>query len=235
MVQFRLLNFRSLKSSFQMIFVSYFSTVGLVLWTVFLATAYVCYLVRHSNQRSNFNRRLENISVCCVMGSGGHTMEMIEMLKTMGPNYNRRCYIIADTDHISKDKVIEFESLRGNGSYEICFIPRSREVGQSFLTAIPTTLYSFIFALQTVWNIRPDLVITNGPGSCIPVVFAAAFFDMIRLRDTVIIYEESICRVESLSLSGSIIYFLGLADGVIVQWKQLKEKYPRSFLISDLQ
>uniref|UniRef100_A0A158P785 UDP-N-acetylglucosamine transferase subunit ALG14 n=1 Tax=Angiostrongylus cantonensis TaxID=6313 RepID=A0A158P785_ANGCA len=175
-----------------MIFVSYFSTVGLVLWTVFLATAYVCYLVRHSNQRSNFNRRLENISVCCVMGSGGHTMEMIELLKTMGPNYNRRCYIIADTDHISKDK-------------------------------------------EGIKHSTPDLVITNGPGSCIPVVFAAAFFDMIRLRDTVIIYEESICRVESLSLSGSIIYFLGLADGVIVQWKQLKEKYPRSFLISDLQ
>ncbi|VDM59665.1 unnamed protein product [Angiostrongylus costaricensis] len=206
-MQFRVLNFHSLKNGFQMVFVLFFSTVGLVLWTVFLATAYLCYLVRHSNQRSNFNRRLENISVCCVMGSGGHTMEMIELLKTMGPDYNRRCYIIADTDRISKDKVIEFESLRGSGSYEICFIPRSREVGQGFLTAIPKTLYSFIFALKTVWKTRPDLVITNGPGSCIPVVFAAAFFDMIRLRDIVIIYEESICRVESLSLSGWSYFF----------------------------
>lgn len=51
-------------------------------------------------------------------------------------------------------------------------------------------------------SFRPDLLLVNGPGSCIPVVFAAALFDMIRLRDTIIIYEESICRVESLSLSG---------------------------------
>ncbi|KHJ75276.1 hypothetical protein OESDEN_25108 [Oesophagostomum dentatum] len=57
---------------------------------------------------------------------------------------------------------------------------------------------------------------------------------MVRLRDTIIIYEESICRVERLSLSGSILYFLGLADDIVVQWKQLKEKYPRTTLISEL-
>ncbi|KJH50336.1 oligosaccharide biosynthesis protein Alg14 like protein [Dictyocaulus viviparus] len=234
-------------------------------------------------------------------------------------------------------QVVEFESRRESGRYDIYFIPRSREVGQSFLMALPMTIYSFLFSIIIVWKTRPDLLLVNGPGSCIPVVFAAALFDMIRLRDTIIIYEESICRVESLSLSGmlgffitslkgnsgikfimffsttffykveiilknrstllfhkdsfifylqgcrpdlllvngpgscipvvfaaalfdmirlrdtiiiyeesicrveslslsgSIIYFLGLADGVIVQWKQLKEKYPRSLFINDLQ
>uniref|UniRef100_A0A183G6D6 UDP-N-acetylglucosamine transferase subunit ALG14 n=1 Tax=Heligmosomoides polygyrus TaxID=6339 RepID=A0A183G6D6_HELPZ len=132
-------------------------------------------------------------------------------------------------------QVTEFEDRRNKADYEICVIPRSREVGQSFVTAVPTTLYSFIFAIATVWKAKPDLLLVNGPGSCIPVVFAAALFDMIRLRDTIIIYEESICRVESLSLSASILYFLGLADDIIVQWKQLKEKYPRTTLISDLK
>nr|CDJ80963.1 Oligosaccharide biosynthesis protein Alg14 like domain containing protein [Haemonchus contortus] len=169
------------------------------------------------------------------MGSGGHTTEMLELLKHLGSQYTPRCYVVADTDHMSEDKVLNFEKTRDSGAFQICRIPRSREVGQSFLTAVPTTLYSIIYALQIVWKAKPDLLLVNGPGSCIPVVFAAALFDMIRLRDTIIIYEESICRVESLSLSGSILYFLGLADDIIVQWKQLKEKYPRTTLISDLK
>ncbi|VDM69622.1 unnamed protein product, partial [Strongylus vulgaris] len=132
-------------------------------------------------------------------------------------------------------QVLEFEKSRNNHVFQVCTIPRSREVGQSFLTAVPTTLYAFAFALHLIWKARPDLLLVNGPGSCIPVVFAAALLDMVRLRDTVIIYEESLCRVESLSLSGSILYFLGLADDIVVQWEQLKEKYPRTTLISDLK
>ncbi|KAK6758768.1 hypothetical protein RB195_016161 [Necator americanus] len=221
-----------------MIYVFFFTIVSLILWGVFLTTGYLCYLVRHSNHgqtKYKVNPRTEPVSLCCVMGSGGHTMEMLELLKNLGKQYTPRWYIIADTDHISADKVKEFESSREDGAFNICTIPRSREVGQSFITAVPTTLYSFLFALRIVWNASPDLLLVNGPGSCIPVVFAAALFDMVRLRDTVIIYEESLCRVETLSLSGSILYFLGLADDIIVQWKQLKEKYPRTTLISDLQ
>ncbi|VDO36048.1 unnamed protein product [Heligmosomoides polygyrus] len=41
------------------------------------------------------------------MGSGGHTMEMLELLKNLDNRYSPRCYIVADTDHMSKDKVRE--------------------------------------------------------------------------------------------------------------------------------
>ncbi|WKY12405.1 hypothetical protein Q1695_003746 [Nippostrongylus brasiliensis] len=219
-----------------MVFVFFFCIVSLILFGVFLTTGYLSYLVRHSNHgRKKIGVRSKTVSLCCVMGSGGHTMEMLELIEKLGEKYAPRCYIIADTDSMSEEKVIELENRRNSGSFELCRIPRSREVGQSFVTAIPTTLYSFLFAVKVVWNASPDLLLVNGPGSCIPVVFAAALFDMVRLRDTIIIYEESICRVESLSLSGSILYFAGLADDIIVQWKQLKEKYPRTTLISDLK
>ncbi|KAK6048753.1 oligosaccharide biosynthesis protein Alg14 like protein [Cooperia oncophora] len=219
-----------------MIYVFFFSIVSLILWGVFLTTGYFCYLVRHSNHgKKKTSPRSKTVSLCCVMGSGGHTTEMLELLKNLGSQYNPRCYVVADTDQMSEDKIFDSEKQRDSGAFQVCRIPRSREVGQSFLTAVPTTLYSFIHALRIVWKASPDLLLVNGPGSCIPVVFAAAFFDMIRLRDTVIIYEESLCRVESLSLSGSILYFTGLADDIVVQWKQLKEKYPRTTLISDLK
>ena len=46
------------------------------------------------------------------------------------------------------------------------------------------------------------------------------------------VYVESICRVESLSLSGLIMYYF--ADHLLVQWPQLKDKYPKSIYLGEL-
>ena len=37
-------------------------------------------------------------------------------------------------------------------------IPRSREVGQSYLTSVWTTLVALFAAISIVWSHRPDLV-----------------------------------------------------------------------------
>ena len=61
------------------------------------------------------------------------------------------------------------------------------------------------------------------------------FFSTIQvffLLDTKVLFVESICRVKSLSLSGMILYYL--ADSVLVQWKELKEKYPRVDFVGTL-
>lgn len=47
-----------------------------------------------------------------------------------------------------------------------------------------------------------------------------------------VIYIESICRVETLSLSAKILYYF--ADQILVQWKQLEIKYPRTLYIGKL-
>ncbi|CAI5449616.1 unnamed protein product [Caenorhabditis angaria] len=114
-------------------------------------------------------------------------------------------------------------------------IPRSREVGQSYISSIFSTIYATYFAFEVVYRNRPDLVVLNGPGTCIPIAFAAAFFDLIRVSDTTIIYEESICRVNKLSMSAAILYYSGLIDDVLVQWPGLKAKYPRCTFIGDLK
>ena len=46
--------------------------------------------------------------------------------------------------------------------------------------------------------------------------------------DCRIVYVESIARVSSLSLSGSILYRGRVADGFFVQWPGLAAKYPRA-------
>uniref|UniRef100_A0A1I7T2A7 UDP-N-acetylglucosamine transferase subunit ALG14 n=1 Tax=Caenorhabditis tropicalis TaxID=1561998 RepID=A0A1I7T2A7_9PELO len=159
---------------------------------------------------------------------------MLELIKHFGDEFNERTYIIADTDTISEDKAIAHEKSRNNERFSIERIPRAREVGQSYLTSIVSTFHATVFALKLINRTRPDLVLLNGPGTCIPIALAAAFFDMIRVIDTVIIYEESICRVKRLSLSGAILYYIGMTDCLIVQWPGLKRRYPRSTYIHDL-
>lgn len=160
---------------------------------------------------------------------------MLDLVKHFGGEFNERIYIIADTDAISEDKAIAHEKARQNENFSVERIPRSREVGQSYFSSIGSTLNATWFAVKLVYRVRPDLVLLNGPGTCIPVALAAAFFDMIRFIDTVIIYEESICRVKKLSLSGGILYYLGMVDCLIVQWPGLKRKYPRVTYIHDLE
>ncbi|XP_030063145.1 UDP-N-acetylglucosamine transferase subunit ALG14 isoform X2 [Microcaecilia unicolor] len=69
-------------------------------------------------------------------------------------------------------------------------------------------------------------VLCNGPGTCVPVCASAVLLGILGIKKVIIIYVESICRVENLSLSGRILYHF--SDYFIVQWPVLKEKYPKS-------
>lgn len=42
-----------------------------------------------------------------------------------------------------------------------------------------------------------------------------------------IVFFESICRVKTLSLSGKILYYMNIADLIMVQWQELKMIYPK--------
>jgi len=43
-----------------------------------------------------------------------------------------------------------------------------------------------------------------------------------------VVFIESGCRVERLSLSGLILYHLRLCDSFLVQWEALRARYPRA-------
>ncbi|XP_075038425.1 UDP-N-acetylglucosamine transferase subunit ALG14 isoform X3 [Mixophyes fleayi] len=73
------------------------------------------------------------------------------------------------------------------------------------------------------------LILCNGPGTCIPVCFSALLLQILGINKIIIVYVESICRVESLSLSGKLLYYF--VDYFIVQWPLLKDKYPNSIYL----
>jgi beta-1,4-N-acetylglucosaminyltransferase len=112
-------------------------------------------------------------------------------------------------------------------------IARAREVGQPALAAVWGTLRGFLHALSVVHKEQPGLLLVNGPGTCIPVCAAAVLLRGLGLApaDLTIVFLESVCRVDSLSVSGHLAYWLGLADIVAVQWQQLHTKYRRTHFV----
>uniref|UniRef100_A0A383VRD0 UDP-N-acetylglucosamine transferase subunit ALG14 n=1 Tax=Tetradesmus obliquus TaxID=3088 RepID=A0A383VRD0_TETOB len=107
-------------------------------------------------------------------------------------------------------------------------IPRGREVGQSYITSAFTTLYSLLCAARVVLRHKPQLVLVNGPSTCVPVCAMACLYRMLALFDCRVVYVESIARVRKLSLSGKILYYGRMVDRFLVQWPELQVRFPRS-------
>jgi beta-1,4-N-acetylglucosaminyltransferase len=168
------------------------------------------------------------IKTLVVLGSGGHTTEMLQMIQYLNEKiYDPLIYVIASSDTTSKRR---FHALGGRLPSETYYIPRSREVGQSYVTSVLSTLYSLLFSFWLVICIRPALVLCNGPGTCLPVVLATLFLRILGLCEGQIVFVESLCRVKSLSLTGKLLY--PLVDMFLVHWDELQSRFPRSQTLS---
>ncbi|MCJ1289866.1 UDP-N-acetylglucosamine transferase subunit [Xylographa carneopallida] len=90
-----------------------------------------------------------------VLGSGGHTAEMLSLLRDLDPSsYTHRSYVVSSGDDFSAQKAVLFEAglearckmasasvqvmdetrRESYGSYDIAFVPRARRIHQPLLT-----------------------------------------------------------------------------------------------------
>ena len=207
--------------------------VSILLGTIFfIAALRFLQLVRRPNVVSTV-KRTSPCKALVILGSGGHTAEMLRLLSGMTlSNYHPRIYVLAENDKMSLEKITKFELEAGSTRLDIRKIPRARKVLQSYFSSIFSTLYAIVFAIPLISTTLPELVLCNGPGTCIPVCFAAYVVKFLGLKSVKIVYVESFCRVESLSLSALMLYYF--ADLILVQWPQLQTKYPRTRYIGRL-
>lgn len=122
--------------------------------------------------------------------------------------------------------------LTDNNPFQLCRIPRSRHVHQSWFSTPFTTVYSFVFCFALVWRERPDVLLCNGPGTCIPLCISAWILNLFRFMRCKLIFVESFARVKNLSLSGKIMY--RLADKFMIHWPALLKRYPKAEYIGKL-
>ena len=176
-------------------------------------------------------RRRDTRSLMVVLGSGGHTSEMLALLEAVdGARYDPVHWAHADTDTTSlpRLRVSELRLLATAKRHEYHAIPRSREVRQSWFTSVFTTARAAWYAAALVFRVQPDVLVVNGPGTCVPVCAGALLLGAASLgwRRPRIVFVESFCRVRTLSLSGKLLY--RVADEFIVQWPGLARAHPRA-------
>mmetsp|Transcript_6376 Transcript_6376/g.17376 ORF Transcript_6376/g.17376 Transcript_6376/m.17376 type:complete len:238 (-) Transcript_6376:162-875(-) len=178
------------------------------------------------------------IKTVVVLGSGGHTTEMLHMVQQLIPSdtrnstkhYDPIIYMIAETDTTSEQRLHLHLRKSNHTNPTILRIPRSREVGQSYASSIATTCWSLWKCLWIMASVRPQLILSNGPGTCLPICLAGFFWRLLGVSNTRIVFIESYCRVQTLSLTGRLLY--PIADLFIVHWDFLRQKYPRSHRVS---
>ncbi|MCI23124.1 UDP-N-acetylglucosamine transferase subunit ALG14, partial [Trifolium medium] len=127
--------------------VSSIATLSSVAFVVILILIRVLHVI-YCSGRPLRKRASKPVSTLIILGSGGHTAEMLNLLAALQKDrFNPRFYIAAATDNMSLQKAMLLEnSLASETGADVADtaqfmkIYRSREVGQSYVTSVWTTL-----------------------------------------------------------------------------------------------
>lgn len=208
-----------------------FQTVISVLLGIFIVIATmrfsICLPFYREGSESKMKRRKEwPLSTMVFWGSGGHTTEMIRLISNLScTRYKPMYFVMSQSDTTSQNKILS-SKLQSRHSAIWKSVYRSREVKQSWLSTVFTTVYSTADCFLLVLRVRPQLLICNGPGTSVPICYCAFLLRILGVYQPTIVYVESFCRVKYLSLTGRMIY--PIADKFIVQWPELCTAYPRA-------
>jgi len=151
------------------------------------------------------------VRLLIVLGSGGHTKEMIRLVDLLGPRYEY-CYLVAADDELSLQKI----KLPG----PVYRVIRPRWKNTSWPVAGLRTLWSCLQALWALVRLHPQAILSTGPGVAVPASVLS------RLLGLKVVYIETGSRIFALSASGKILY--RFADLFFVQWPELLPLCPKA-------
>jgi beta-1,4-N-acetylglucosaminyltransferase len=115
----------------------------------------ICCIYRIYKSYSKTTKKFENINTLAILGSGGHTAEMLRFLEKIPVKYRPITLVAGICDGLSISKARNTAVLKES---PIITIPRARKVGQSYVSSIFSTFRSFISAFTVVYRVNPDVV-----------------------------------------------------------------------------
>ncbi|PWN35145.1 glycosyltransferase family 1 protein [Meira miltonrushii] len=219
----------------------------------------ICFLILFPSQTRTARDPASKCKVAVFLGSGGHTTEMLQLLSALPvQRYSPRVYVVASGDQFSQTKAAEAEGRRGEevdreaekggkDDFQFVTLPRARNVHQAWLSTPLTVLIAFIACIKHIvlpsfsrsaqsgkqQHSSPfaDLILMNGPGTCVPIVASVWILRFFGLPSPRMVYVESFARVRSLSLTAKILrYFV---DRFVVQWNEcnVRGSFYRGWLV----
>jgi beta-1,4-N-acetylglucosaminyltransferase len=132
--------------------------------SVLCCLRFVALLSRTRRWQAPAESRTQPVSTLCVLGSGGHTAEMLSLLSAFDRTRYNIVFVAASTDANSLQRVAQLESQQPQPAAaspspaSVVTVPRSRAVAQSWLTTPFTTLYAAFKSFAVVWRYRPEIV-----------------------------------------------------------------------------
>jgi beta-1,4-N-acetylglucosaminyltransferase len=146
------------------------------------------------------------------MGEGGHTKQCLRLVELMGTAEYRYSYVLVSGDQVTQAKL--------SASGPVYRVLRPGTIKSNRLVRLLLLPISAIQSAVAVARVRPDAVLSTGPGVAVPVCAAA------KLVGARIIFVEDFCRVRRLSLTGRLMRWL--ADLYFVQWEDLRPAVPQA-------
>ncbi len=142
------------------------------------------------------------MKLCLVCSSGGHFLQL-NYLKELWADYDRFWVSFPHSD-------------------TTCLIENEKKYWAHHPTNrnIKNLAKNLLLAYKILRKEKPDAIISTGAGVAVPFIYLG------RLLNINTIYVESLARVESLSLSGKLVY--PVVRHFLVQWPQLANKYKKA-------
>jgi len=146
-----------------------------------------------------------------VLGSGGHTTEMLRLVDLLGPGLEY-VYLLEQEDGFSQARIrIPGPAFR---------IHQPSRFGDALWLTALKTVRSALEACVLLARVRPDAIVACGRG------LAVAVCALGRLMGAKVIFIETAARVRSRSLTGRLVH--PFVDLFYVQWEEARALYPGS-------
>lgn len=143
-----------------------------------------------------------------ISSTGGHFSEMM-MLKPMFDKYDY---------HIVTEKTGTTESLKKTYGKKIDFLVYGTK--DHIFSYIFKITYNTLKSLVLFIKLRPDIVITTGTHTAVPMCYIAHIFGK------KVVFIETFANVTTKTMAGNLAY--KVADLFIVQWEEMKKLYPKA-------
>lgn len=160
------------------------------------------------NKKNNKNKKIIYIS-----SMGGHLKELL-MLEKLFDKYDTTII----TEKTDATKNLKEDILKKHKDTEVYYLEYGTK--HNLIPFIGIFLKNIFLSFKYFKKNNPDIVITTGTHTAVPMCFIAKIFNKR------VIYIETFASVTGGSLAGKIVY--PIADEFIVQWKEMLKKYPNA-------